>query len=122
MPDMIDKSNALDWASANNVSDRIMRYCEFMALHGRDSIPVKILKGFDTDNCVWLCIEKTGERQTTRSFEVYVMGKNFVETRMTVPIAAVCKVDRNGLVKVNFWTELEQVIKFVDPYATIRRF
>ena len=124
MPDLIDKSNALEWASQNSHCERITRYCEFLSVHGSGEVDVRHLKNVleSAMGCVWICVEKTKPRQSTRSFEVYIMGRNFVEQRATTLLAAVCRPDRNGLVKVNFWAELEQAIKYIDPYATVRRF
>jgi hypothetical protein len=123
MPDYIDKSNALDWASKHSTNERITRFCEMLTQYGSDDVPTELLTNLLSDNngC-WFCIEKTKPRQETRSFEVYFIDRKFIEVRATKVIAALCKRDRDGLVKVNYWCDLESTIKGIDPYATIRRF
>lgn len=127
MPDLIDKSNCIAWlAMVENrcLNERTQRYVEYLSLHGVDSVSTLHLinsLGYEKD-VVWLCVEKTKTRQLTRSFEVYIMPTNFIENRVTTILSAVCRVDKDGMVKVNYWHELEHAIKYIDPYATIRRF
>lgn len=131
MPNLIDKTNALEWFNALATSCegatkiQFMRlYVEFMALHGTGDVSTVHLENIadtinDCDAYVWIVVDKTKERQSTYSFEVYIMDERFVESRVTRLIAVVCREDRQGQVKVNYRFEVDQVIKALDPYAKI---
>lgn len=131
MPDMIDKTNALKWFDNFNKTYEgdtkiaFMRaYVEFMALHGTEDVSTAHLENIssiinDCDAFAWMVVDKTKERQSTHSFEVYIIDERLLEHRVTRLIAAICRQDKQGQVKVNHRFEVDQALKALDPYARI---
>lgn len=125
MPNMIDKSNALAWLESARVdygingvvlNPAIENYCKLLAQYGSKeqvSVEAMIHCFGDMDaNCKWVIVDRTKERQSTKSAGVYILRNNEL-VRCTPLISALFGQDRNGNVKVNYMYLIGQFLELI---------
>lgn len=123
MPQFIDKSNALAWLDTQTDAPLcVVKFCEAFAEHGEKKAEIAIdhmNHALNSEDFTWVVVNRTGDRQQTRSFGVYVMRNN--ELIKCAPLlGAILGEDKNGNVKVNYSYVLDQFLNMINPFAQIR--
>jgi hypothetical protein len=131
MPQYIDKTSALAWLDSQDTAHMtgckaqfLTLFCEYLAVHGTQDVSVQHLESVASfiDNAthiIVVTVDKTKQRQETKSYEVYILDQALEDIRATTLFAALYRSDKNGCVKVNYRCELDQAFRATIPLVRI---
>lgn len=118
--DYINKKSVMSWldTNPNGMNDRKRIFCEALALYGTKDVAVSRLKLLEYDDVNVVVIERTSARSESKRYGVYINADN-VYLRVNDLVGALCSIDFNGLVKVNYKTDLTTTLSLIWPDASV---